>query len=727
MGVKLSEILAIYKPEQLNSFIKKYSGFDLEERNIKYEDVKDNWKFVGDNESNLSTINILKDPGKGLIERITNGIDAVIENEKNKHSIEKTKKVDDIIKIAFPKYYQNRFDVLRGIQEKQNAVETKNKVIVAINDSRRSSRPTIDVIDEGTGIEGKKFKDTILSIHKGNKIKTDKNYLIGAFGQGGSTSLPFSFATIIISKYENKYYFTVVKRCYFDDMKMDTYVYLTLNDEISTVVKDINDTDNYLNYFISSESGTLVRMIDSELPKEYRDGDATKPGKLHDYINTELYRVGLPVKVIENRENYISNIHAQDRYCYGSYYKIMTSKKYVKRENQGTISIIHNNIEYKINYYFILPEDKEKWAKDSECKSVFNQFNIHLDPIIYTVNGQYISSEGFTRLKNAGLSFLQYRLLVDIDLDMLGKDKYRFFTSDRSRIQNSDLTNGFLDKVIEALKNETNIVEMNNLIANMSINSTINEDMLNDISKNIKNVYNKFLKANGRIIPGGNRHHLNPTPEVDYLDSINIMEITNIKDSYYKNENINIMLKTGARKSVNERANINMFLNGRQYNDYSVSFMNGRIQYTLSNLEPNNYEIDFELFEGNIVNCLKSNKYTFNILNEDKELTNNRTSEKSLDIQIIPVEDKELIIDVIKNEVDKNIKIYICLNHELLKNNIYGRSTSEDEVANIKNKLVEPLTLFTLFQGEKYDNLEVEDKNKIALSLCNTIYITSYN
>jgi len=176
MGVKLSEVLKIYKPEQLNEFIKKYSGYDLEERKLKYEDVKDSWKFVGDNESNLSTINILKDPGKGLIERITNGIDAVIEKEKIDNNIDKVKNGNDIIKVAFPKYYQNRNDVLSGIQEKQNAVETKNKVIVAINDSRQSTRPTIDVIDEGTGIEGNKFKDTILSIHKGNKIKTDKNY-----------------------------------------------------------------------------------------------------------------------------------------------------------------------------------------------------------------------------------------------------------------------------------------------------------------------------------------------------------------------------------------------------------------------------------------------------------------------------------------------------------------------------------------------------------------------
>ena len=254
------------------------------------------------------------------------------------------------------------------------------------------------MVDQGCGISGEKFGDTILSIHKGNKSTTDKNYLIGAFGQGGSTSLPFSFATIIVSKKDGNIYFTIVKKCLFSDMKMDTYLYLTPNGQVSLIENDV------------------------EIPREYRVNDAAKPGMLGDFINTELYNVSLPVKVVENRADFTSNAHKQNRYSYGSNNKMMTWE-YARKEYFGTISIQHNTKEYKLNYYFILPPDESDWAKDAKCKDIFKQVNVHLDPIIYTVNGQYISSEKFTKLKNAGLSFLQYRLLVDINLDVLGRPK----------------------------------------------------------------------------------------------------------------------------------------------------------------------------------------------------------------------------------------------------------------------------------------------------------------
>ena len=201
-----------------------------------------------------------------------------------------------------------------------------------------------------------------------------------------------------------------------------------------------------------------------------------------------------------------------------------------------------------MNYYFIFPPDEADWAKDTECKNIFKQVNVHLDPIIYTVNGQYIASEKFTKLKNAGLSFLQYRLLVDINLDVLGKDKYHFFTTDRSRIQDSDLTNGFLDKVIEALKNEKTIVDMNNFIASQSVNASIDNELINNISSNVKSIYNKFLKSGNKILNIDNGHHVGLSPEEVYYDSIQKFEITTSKQVFYKNESINIVVTTKAKK-----------------------------------------------------------------------------------------------------------------------------------------------------------------------------------
>ena len=37
MKFKLSEILSLYKPEQVNEFIKHYSNYNLEEKNIFFD------------------------------------------------------------------------------------------------------------------------------------------------------------------------------------------------------------------------------------------------------------------------------------------------------------------------------------------------------------------------------------------------------------------------------------------------------------------------------------------------------------------------------------------------------------------------------------------------------------------------------------------------------------------------------------------------------------------
>ena len=726
MKFMLSELLSIYKPEQLNDFLKKYANTDLEDNNIFYENIKNNWTCVGDTKYNLSAINMLKDSGKGLIERITNGIDAVLEKEKEKYGVISPKTSDDIVKVAFPHYYENKLKIKNGEVDRQNACETANKVVIAINDSTKSNRPTIDVVDQGCGIDGNKFGDTILSIHKGNKSTTDKNYLIGAFGQGGSTSLPFSFATIIVSKKNNNIYFTIVKKCLFADMKMDTYLYFTPNGKVSLIENDNFDyVDDYIKTFVNSESGTLIRMIDMEIAREYRVNDVAKPGMLGDFINTELYNVSLPVKVIENRDDFTSNVHKQNRYSYGSNNKMMTWE-YARKEYFGTISIEHNCKEYKINYYFILPPNEIDWAKDVKCKEIFKQINVHLDPIIYTVNGQYISSERFTKLKNAGLSFLQYRLLVDINLDVLGKDKYRFFTTDRSRIQDSDLTNGFLDKVIEALKNEKTIIDMNNYIASQSVNSNIDNDLINDISNNVKCIYNKFLKSGNKSLKINKGIHTNSTPEDIYYDSIQKFEITTSKQVFYKNENINIVVTTNAKKSVNDKAKIYMFVDGKQNYNHSESVMNGRIQYTINNIPIGMHNIQFDLYDDNLIFVKRSNTFEFAVVDELKKEVDGVTNNKDLDLKINLVDDKELIIDIVKNEVDKSINIYLCLNHELLVNNLYGKSANNDEIQVLKNKLLEPIILFTLFLGKNYDNIEdIKKKNELILSFCNTFYITN--
>lgn len=719
MVIKLSEVLSIYKESQIDEFLFKYTGLTLNERNLSYEKIKEYFKFLGNNSSNGSNVGQLTSGEKGLVERITNAIDAVIEKQKTKCNIGTAKDSSVIIKKAFPYYYSNMIKVLNYDADRSIAKDAEDQVILAVNDGSRSNKPTFDVIDRGVGLLSSEFENTILSINHGNKLSRDKSYLIGAFGQGGSTSLSFTYATIILSKKNGKFSFTIIKRVELTDYKNMVYVYLTLDNCIPELdSSDFDCEDEYLYEFImNSESGTIVRMVETEISKRFRDNEVTKPGMLGDYLNTELFNVGLPVKVIENRASYRTNAHLQNRSIYGSQLKLKTSKKYVKKDYCGTINIEHNSRSYNIDYYILLPTEESKWGSESECRKVFEQFNVYYDPIIYTVNGQTITTERYTRLNNAGLNFLRYRLMVVINLDILDTEKYKFFTTDRARIVDSDLTHGFLEKVIRALASTERLIEINGIIAEKSVSSSIDQNLLEEVSKQVKNEYSKFLKT-GVLLPGKPGHHYNPSPEEIYEDHIVSLEVTSSKREFYKDENVSFVITTKAQKHVNEGAIIGCFLNDRSFADMQRNFMNGRIQYSINAgiIKPGDYTIKFIYFKNNMF-FIESETVCFCVKNEKTPEKTINTATKGLDLSIKIVEEATLICDVSRGQVNKKIEVKLCLDSDQLRSEVYGLSSSSDEVAKVKNRIIKPIVLFSLFYGTYYDNIENdEDKNRVILS-----------
>lgn len=169
-----------------------------------------------------------------------------------------------------------------------------------------------------------------------------------------------------------------------------------------------------------------------------------------------------------------------------------------------------------------------------------------------------------------------------------------------------------------------------------------------------------------------------------------------------------------------------MFVDGKQNYNYSESVMNGRIQYTLNGIPIGMHNIQFDLYDNELNLDRRSNTFEFAVVDDLKKQTESMTKNKELELNIQLVEDKELIIDTVKNKVDKKIDVYLCLTHDLLVNNLYGKSASNDEIQVLKNKLLEPIILFTLFLGDNYDQIEeVDKKNEIILSFCNTFYITN--
>lgn len=725
--LNIEKVLGIYKSSDVDVFIKELTGFTLEEKNLKYSDIEKNWKFLGDNSSNGSSINILKHGEKGIIERLTNAIDAVIEKQKEKYSLVGACKASSIISKAFPKYFENLNNLSKGEQFKILPFDAANQVILAANDATGTTKITFDIIDHGTGISGDNFPKTILSLNAGNKLSREKSYLIGAFGQGGSTSLPFTYATIIISKNNGRYFFSIIKEVELTDYKNSCYVYLTINDKIpELLVEDFQDADHeYLSTLIEQESGTLIRMVETDISREYRINDIAKEHMLINYIDTNLFNVGLPVKVIENRANFKDNASNQNRYAHGTYSRLQNSK-YVKRDWSGTLKVEVNNQTYNVDYYIILPEDENKWGSMSESKKIFQRLNVTEDPIIYTVNGQTITSESFNKFKNAtGLNFLQYRLLIIVNLDVLGMEKYKFFTSDRAKIRETDKTRGFLDKIFEAIKNIDELKEVNRIISEKAINHDIDNDLTQEIGDKVKSIYNKMLKG-GNIVPNpGHRHHSTPDDEEDYLQEIQKLEISMAKTQFYLDQSINIILKTGAQKHVNESASklIYMLINDKAYYAFGASFMNGRIQYSLNgkSLKPGFYQIQFQYYKPNDL-VLESNKIEIEILNECAPKEEGKERNKILDFHIHSIEEQELICEVVKDKVEKKVDIYLCLGKDQMKTEIFGFSASDEKINEIKMKIIKPICLFVLFMDDRYDLIEnPEDKNKIIIDFVKSI------
>ena len=54
--IPIDEVLSIYKESQIDDFLKKYTGLPLNEKNLSYEKIKKNYKFLGNSSSNGSNV-----------------------------------------------------------------------------------------------------------------------------------------------------------------------------------------------------------------------------------------------------------------------------------------------------------------------------------------------------------------------------------------------------------------------------------------------------------------------------------------------------------------------------------------------------------------------------------------------------------------------------------------------------------------------------------------------
>ena len=177
-------LLQITSPTEVEAFLKEVEG-----NNVFEDDTR--WVPVGGLRSNAGSIEASADEVNPIIERITNSIESVIELRVARVGREHQSPREAI---------QEFFNVPQGsarLLSDNDARSLADQVVVSLRGDD-SSVATIVIRDKGIGVQANNLKDTILSL--GQSEKSSKPYLIGMYGQGGSSTFDKCVYSIIVSR-----------------------------------------------------------------------------------------------------------------------------------------------------------------------------------------------------------------------------------------------------------------------------------------------------------------------------------------------------------------------------------------------------------------------------------------------------------------------------------------------------------------------------------------------
>ena len=288
------------------------------------------------------------------------------------------------------------------------------------------------------------------------------------------------------------------------------------------------------------------------------------------------------------------------------------------------------------------------------------------------------------------------------------------------------MTHGFLDSVVKEIANVKSLQEINGIIAEKAISSKVDNEIIEEISDEVKGIYKNFLKG-GRpaIMPGsGLTYHPDEKVYFDHIDSLNI-SIT--KPTFYIDQIAKFIVTTKASKFFNTNAMIYCYIDDKCSYSFTPIYMNGRIQYDCAArlLKAGSHQIQFRYFKNNNIAAI-SNIVTFEILDEKCPNTSKNSKEKELDLKIQIVEGQELICNISKNINSGSICAMVCLESDLMSSEIYGFSSSADAIKSTQVKIIKPIVLFCLFLGNNYDEIEkIDQKNELVLSFIKTFLSSS--
>jgi hypothetical protein len=496
-----------------------------------------NWRSVDDNENNLATINLGSDPAAGLVERLTNAFDAVLDFEWLKRGQPTSVMSPRAATEQWFSIPSGRLSNLSDLRD-PGVVSLTERVEVALRDSERDDRPTIDVRDLGIGIKAEEFATSILSLHKSRKLK--KLFLAGAFGQGGSTALAYSTFTVIISRpsvvpdqpdRSNDLAFTIV-RFNAGDPDTDKHgVYEYLVDNATGHPITITAPDEFA-------PGTLVRHVSMDIGK-YKNVLTAPTGSLWFLAHNYLFDPVLPFRLVERR----TNKAASQRTAAGNY-RLLSKGEHT--EYQRSASLTFRSGMVSITWWVLS-------AEGEQARQRLTQYVMPSKPVVVTYNGQKQGDFSNSLIKNdLRLPYLERYIIVHVDCDHLDNESRRqLFPTTRETIRDTPIGDDLKRLIVDTLSGDSELQRLDDERKRRYLQRA-DTAAIENIRRRLSNRVRAVIQSSGggkgpRVLPPDVPPKPNPQPTIPIQEPPTFVDIVSPEPrKVYAGKRFTIRFRTDA-------------------------------------------------------------------------------------------------------------------------------------------------------------------------------------
>lgn len=165
------------------------------------------WLPVGRDRGNAGRIQLAGEPHNPPAERLVNGMEAIIELMRRRELLnDPTAAMPRSPREAVERYFRlPRLDQIPGIDDKEwrrdldkRMPEIRERLALRLNFDKKQKEFTLEIRDRGIGQAPSRVHETLLSL--GQTDKAEKPYMIGVFGQGGSSTFFSSRYSVVLSR-----------------------------------------------------------------------------------------------------------------------------------------------------------------------------------------------------------------------------------------------------------------------------------------------------------------------------------------------------------------------------------------------------------------------------------------------------------------------------------------------------------------------------------------------